>query len=1630
MTINIKYINLTNIKFILMFGFVLFLNVVFGQDPIMTIEGRAIEESGRKIEGVSVRILQNGKEVHNVTTGSNGQYQPYDAYYGYVYKIIFSKEGLVTKTVSIDSKENFYEEDVEPEIALPVDMTMISKDPNVDYSPIEKKDVAKVHIDKNTGLLDFDMVYINSRGKEIADFFEKLANDAKDKDKKFKELVKAGYKAFKEEKYADAVKNWKAAIEIQEDVDIAVKITDTKMLLDEVNAGKEIDEKFNKLIKEGDDLLASNNFDEAITKYNQAKKVKPKNYSPIEKIKAVEDKKQGLENVKVDKEYNDLMAKAEREMSAKDYTNAIGSLKQAQLLKSKERLPAQRISEINDIVANAVKNKLKYKELITQADGLFASKSYQESKYKYKEALTYFKGLRPISKIAEIDKLLEEQAKQKKETKGKVDKFESFIKQADREFQDKKYTVAKETYKKASELFPENTYPKEKIEVIEQLLKKQESDYKNLVSEGDKHMSSKNLDQAIAKYEEALEIKEKEEYPTAQIKKVNNLLGDAKKDELYAKNKKEQYDNLVDDANKHLKTQKFDLAKETYKKALELFPDENYPKTQIKAIDDIIKQNNEKNNEQYNAIIKTADEQLQNEEYELAMEIYKNALKVKEDNYPIAQIEKVKKAIEQKAQAVLDAAGKEKKYNELKLQADKELTNQNFNLAKEKYQEALTIKPNEEEPKKQIALIDDMVRKRKERFDKYIAEADDLFGGEKYEVAIEKYEEAIWVMPVEQYPKDQIELARKRLEENKNSALVDKERDAKYKQFIDKGNLNFNSENYIQAKENYTKALGVKLDEQYPKDQLALIDKKLKELEQKNVLVSENKKTYKQYRDLISNADNNFDNQNFEEAKTLYKKAYELKEEFYPQSQIEEINQKLKELTQSEDLRKQYDKIVAVADKNMIEKDYKTARDLYKRAMSFNSLDAYPPLKISEIDRIETDLLKQENLKEAEETKKNKAYYRLIKLGDNNFDAKRYQTARDNYQEALDVKPNQTYPNQKIAELDVLLTEIANEREKYQKQNSDFFDMDSEVYGEEVNMSADDVNLIITKSEDNRQARMYAKLRDYVDSLNLTQGKAIDRETNTTYLSYKDYDRIKEKIIKEQGENDYASDANYLSFELFREYHIKEKAERELNAKEKNSEISDQIDELKEDIIEEEEEGQASIEKNAKNYENLNDRLAKEKQTLELENIDKTSEIYNETTSLKEKLLKEGEEGQASIERNAANYNRLNDRFAKEKEAIKENNIDKTSKIYNETNDLKERLIQQSEDGQESIEQNVKEYEKLNDRYAEEAEERRILMDDFQGELNKDINELKERLIEESADGQLAIEQNIETYKDLNDRFAEEKQKEYENNIDKTSETYNQTTLLKEELIEQSDDGQAAIGQHAKQYEKINDRLANENAEIAKNNTNKTNEIYDQTTNLKEKLITEAYNGQAAIEKKAKDYQDFKDDLAIKMEKEADKEERKGSELAKEIDGLKEKIITENEVANLATENHAIHYENLNDRLAYERNYDAKEDINNSDRNAKNFDNIKDNLGEQKSDVNFNKLALMFPEGVTQKIYQRKNELGEVSEVTVRRIVVKGNRGNEYRKTTNKMGSIYFKNGRPISDSTWDIETSGEIVNE
>jgi len=88
------------------------------------------------------------------------------------------------------------------------------------------------------------------------------------------------------------------------------------------------------------------------------------------------------------------------------------------------------------------------------------------------------------------------------------------------------------------------------------------------------------------------------------------------------------------------------------------------------------------------------------------------------------------------------------------------------------------------------------------------------------------------------------------------------------------------------------------------------------------------------------------------------------------------------------------------------------------------------------------------------------------------------------------------------------------------------------------------------------------------------------------------------------------------------------------------------------------------------------------------------------------------------------------------------------------------------------------------------------------------------------------------------------------------------------------------------------------------------------------------------------------------------------------------------------------------------------------------MDNMKNISITENAENNTQQLALDYPEGVTEKMFERKNSRGDVVEITIIRIVVRGNKGDEYRKVTSKWGLSYFKNGGVISEYIWDTESN------
>ena len=162
------------------------------ETPILAFSGKITNASGGKLAGVSVEFLKNDASFKTVSTASSGKYPEVEAEYGYVYKVVFSKEGYVSKSVIIDAKKGFFAEDIGEKKTLLDELgtSLIKQQPEIDYSVITNRPVAKAHIDPSSGGLEFDFGYIKTRKKEIDKFIAGLANNANENDQKFIQLVR------------------------------------------------------------------------------------------------------------------------------------------------------------------------------------------------------------------------------------------------------------------------------------------------------------------------------------------------------------------------------------------------------------------------------------------------------------------------------------------------------------------------------------------------------------------------------------------------------------------------------------------------------------------------------------------------------------------------------------------------------------------------------------------------------------------------------------------------------------------------------------------------------------------------------------------------------------------------------------------------------------------------------------------------------------------------------------------------------------------------------------------------------------------------------------------------------------------------------------------------------------------------------------------------------------------------------------------------------------------------------------------------------------------------------------------------------------------------------------------------
>lgn len=262
----------------------------------------------------------------------------------------------------------------------------------------------------------------------------------------------------------------------------------------------------------------------------------------------------------------------------------------------------------------------------------------------------------------------------------------------------------------------------------------------------------------------------------------------------------------------------------------------------------------------------------------------------------------------------------------------------------------------------------------------------------------------------------------RRIIETKGAAALEKER--LFAEFKTKGDNGFNQKQWKTAIDNWQQALAVKPEN---KELPEKIDNAKKELEREQAAQAIAAQNAKAYQLLITEADNLFNQKQYADARERYSNAVKLNNtDPYPTQKISEIDALVDGLAKQKALTENYTRLIAEADQLFNQKNYNGAEPKYKEALALNYQKEYPAQRLQQI----TDLRKQENDRLKQEADINATYSKIITNADNSLNTKDYANAILYYNQAIEVKPAEVYPKEMLAKAEKSLTLLKKQQEE------------------------------------------------------------------------------------------------------------------------------------------------------------------------------------------------------------------------------------------------------------------------------------------------------------------------------------------------------------------------------------------------------------------------------------------------------------------------------------------------------------------------------------------------------------------------------------------------------------------------
>ena len=1469
-----------------------------------------------------------------------------------------------------------------------------------------------------------------------------LANAQDQLQKQYDDFIKTGDNSLSSSNYTAALNAYNKAKELIPGNQIAYdKIKNIEKLQQQAK-DKEIAEKFNIKMSAAKSAFDGKDYAKAIELYNEASKIDPSNRNPKERINEINSLLATQKSN--EEEYNNLITKADDQFTNKSFDDAISNYKRALKIKPNETYPSDQISKI-ELEKRAEQEKAelekKYNNIVKSADNQLKNLDYESAKSTYLKALEIKQSESyPQEKITYIDQKLKEILEEKNNQDKLLKDYQAKILEADKLFNESKFQKAIESYELAKNIKSDENYPDQKINEIKiklthiaNQIKEKNQKYDDYIKSADAAFKSESWKLAKQFYDDAIAIDDSQKYPKDQLLLIIEKINEKEKLEADSKQQLEIFNSLVKEGDQSIKDDNYNIALSKYQEAQNLFPNNNMVKQKLSHLNNLIAEKSKSNSidSNYNLLISKADEFRDNEKFEEAISFYNSAIKIKPlESYPKNQIESINSK-------VLDISNNkiQSQYNELITKADELLRDLSYDEALKKYDEANEISPNESYPIDKIREIKKLLIEKESKDNEYlrkINQADNEFESANWEDALVHYTAAKNIYERE-HPINRIEEINLKLKELKSQSDKMTSERLKYDDIVNQGDQLYNEKRYKEAKTKYSEALNLFKNEYYPKKKIAEIELTLKEMEASEILLE-------QYNNLISKADALKLENKLEEAKILYEKAKNLNpSSSYSDEKISLINESLKK-NNNDKLKIEYDKIIKKADDYFTTKNYKLARDFYKQASSFeisngvNFSNGYVLQKIISIDQ----LISEESNSKIDDQKQKAVQekYDLMLQKAEDFKSKnQLLKSKEFFARASKLYPSESLPKQRITEIDQLIMDQLEKENKSKydsyisKADQSFTDKN---YDKSISFFKKAISVFPDETYPKEQIKKVSEAK-IIASNNLEKQKQYNNliKQGNRYFESKNYsmaivsfqnaskidseqqlprDKVVEinKIMDENSSNGLSNNQSILnSYSLLYGQEVtgkysEDQVEVIMGTKSQvEVEMDEMNSEFKKDI-------QEQFSKKNNEQQELKSNYQTQQINLFYQNIQKSFENSDDSrwshipkvVDYKElSLYTKDELSYIGIDKTMRNHDNIE----------KQNVLREGKEIFRSEIIAKNDLVTDNFYDQKFL----KELE-ISNRAKSVTYSNSISNEALNYEMELD-NILK------SNNRNLWIV-GIDNYKQESSLNKETQTGHFKNiTYNNHISSENMTTLYNEST---SNLDKPRIQKNIPAFGYYENDYFNLNASKRVKNIITTYNQFENSENLISKLNNFVINAD-----------DPRAQNALKVDHYIDKEILKTSiwndvntDKVYNLHFLNDMYIDDLDISNEGKEDNRIFnvsdLENYNDSYYYSQGNSSEYDSDSDYLTAQFLDNSKGISVKHNSSKNIQKLAQFFPEGVTEKVYEQKDSNGDVVEVTIIRIVVRGNKGDEYKKVRSKWGVGYFKNGGVISQNTWDTESN------